>query len=145
MPKRTTLPRLSAEARANLLAHYNAAPDPETRTRYQMVLLAAQGRTTYEIAPLVQRSRDVVMRVLQRYRDDGLPASGRLWSRSGPGGTCGRCSTTPIQRTVTVAASCRDSGRALALGRIVSAVFVRLGPLVPREQPTRRGDRSQSY
>jgi len=53
MPKRTVLPPLDAEARSNLLARYNGAPDPETRTRFQMVLLAVeQGPTTYQIAPL---------------------------------------------------------------------------------------------
>ncbi len=78
MPKRTILPPLSAKARADLLARYEAAPDPETRTRFQMVLLAAeQGRTTYQIAPLVHRSHDVVMEVLQRYRDHGLSAVAR--------------------------------------------------------------------
>jgi transposase len=75
VPKRTLLPPLSAEARADLLARYDAAPDPEARTRYQMVLLAVeQGRTTYQIAPLVHRSHDVVMRVLQRFRDHGPAA-----------------------------------------------------------------------
>lgn len=32
------------------------SPDPETRSRYQMVLLAAQSKTAYEIAPMVLRS-----------------------------------------------------------------------------------------
>jgi transposase len=75
MPKRTIVPPLGAEAHAALRAHYEAAPDPETRTRYQMVLLAVeQGLTTFQSAPLVHRSHDVVMRVLQRYRDHGLAA-----------------------------------------------------------------------
>src|SRR5690348_5095808 len=84
VPKRTLLPPLDAEARADLLARYDAAPDPETRTRYQMVLLAAtQGRATYEIAPLVRRSHDVVLRVLQRFRDHG-PAAAPRQKGAGP-------------------------------------------------------------
>jgi len=75
MPKRTVLPSLTAEAHTDLLARYEAAPDSETRTRFQMIMLAVeQGLTTFQIAALVHRSHDVVMRVLQRYRDDGLGA-----------------------------------------------------------------------
>lgn len=74
-----------AAAHADLLAAYEATPDPETRTRYQMVLLAVErGLTTFQIAPLVQRSHDVVMEVLQRYRDHGLGAVPR---KKAPGPT----------------------------------------------------------
>src|SRR5687767_12268714 len=46
----------------------------ETRLRYQMVLLAVDGRTAPQIAPLVQRSEATVQRVLHRYQDGGLAA-----------------------------------------------------------------------
>jgi transposase len=83
MPQPTVLPPLSTEAHAGLLAHYNAAADPETRTRYQMVLLAVErDLNPRQIAPLVQRSHDVVLKVLQRFRDDGLAA---VPHQKGPG------------------------------------------------------------
>ena len=83
MPARMTLPPLSAEAHADLLAHYNAAADPESRTRFQMVLLAGErDLTPRQIAPLVQRSHDVVVRVLQRFQLGGL---GAVPQRKGPG------------------------------------------------------------
>jgi transposase len=63
-PLRVTLPE---RARTALVARFNATRDAETRLRYQMVLLAADGRTTTQIAPLVQRSPDTVARVLKRY------------------------------------------------------------------------------
>jgi transposase len=44
----------------------------ETRLRYQMVLLAADGHTAPQIAPLVRRSVDTVPRVLRRYQTGGL-------------------------------------------------------------------------
>lgn len=75
MPKRTLVPPPSAEHRAELLQRYNDAHDPETRTRYQMLLLAVEhGWTTHQIAPVVHRSHDVVLRVLQRYLVGGLNA-----------------------------------------------------------------------
>jgi transposase len=58
---------LTDAARADLVERFNATRDAETRLRYQMVLLAAAGRTTTQIAPLVQRSPDTVARVLKRY------------------------------------------------------------------------------
>ncbi len=83
MPKRTRLPALSADQRAELLAHYNTTLDPEDRTRYQMLLLAVDHQlTTFQVAALVQRSHDVVLRVFQRYRDGGLLAVPR---RRAPG------------------------------------------------------------
>jgi transposase len=83
MPKRTQLPTLSAEQHQALLEKYNHAPDPETRTRYQMLLLGIEhGWTTHQIAPLVKRSHDVVLRVFQRFGAGGLAAVPR---RSPPG------------------------------------------------------------
>jgi transposase len=83
MPKRTQLPVLTNEQHQALLEHYEQAADPETRTRYQMLLFGVErGWTTYEIAPLVKRSHDVVMRVFQRFAAGGLAAVPR---RSPPG------------------------------------------------------------
>jgi transposase len=78
-----TLSPLSAAAHVDLVAHYNAAPDPESRTRFQMVLLASErDLTPRQIAPLVQRSHDVVLRVLQRFQVGGPQA---VPKRKGPG------------------------------------------------------------
>src|SRR5262245_57951886 len=62
---------LTATARAALVAQFNASRDADTRLRSQMVLLAADGRTAPQIAPLVQRSAVAVWRVLTRYRAAG--------------------------------------------------------------------------
>ena len=83
MPTRTQLPVLSPDEHQALLDGYNQASDPESRTRYQMLLLGVeQGWTTYQIAPLVQRSHDGVLRVFHRYLAGGLAAVPR---RSPPG------------------------------------------------------------
>jgi len=75
MPTRTRLPVLSVDERAALLARYDTAPDPETRTRFQMLLLATDhDLSTHQIAPLVQRCHDVVLRVFQRYLAGGPDA-----------------------------------------------------------------------
>jgi transposase len=63
--------RLDAAARAELARRFDATDDAETRTRYQMVLLAADGRAVAEIAPVVRRSPDTVQRVLRRYQAEG--------------------------------------------------------------------------
>jgi transposase len=79
----TTLTPLSAEVHAALLAEYNHAADPESRTRYQMILLAVErDLSPRQIAPLVHRSHDTVLRVLQRYHVGGLAAVPR---KKGPG------------------------------------------------------------
>jgi transposase len=62
---------LTATARAELVARFNTTRDADTRLRYQMVLLAADGRSAPQIAPLVQRSAVAVWRVLTRYRAAG--------------------------------------------------------------------------
>jgi len=83
MPKRTPLPVLTAEEHQALVDGYNQAEDPETRTRYQMLLLGVeQGWSTHQIAPLVKRGHDAVLRVFHRYLASGLPAIPR---RSPPG------------------------------------------------------------
>ena len=70
MPAPLRVP-LTEAARAEVVARFNATRDAEARLRYQMVLLAADGRTTTQIAPLVQRSPDTVARVLKRYLTAG--------------------------------------------------------------------------
>jgi transposase len=65
---------LTDAARAEVVACFNATRDADARLRYQMVLLAADGRTAPQIAPLVQRSAVAVWRVLRRYRAGGAAA-----------------------------------------------------------------------
>jgi putative transposase len=59
------------EARRVLGERFEQTRDAETRLRYQMVLLAVDGRTAPQIAPLVRRSATTVERVLHRYRAEG--------------------------------------------------------------------------
>lgn len=54
-----------------LTERFEATRDADTRLRYQMVLLAADGLTAPQIAPLVRRSVATVERVLRRYRQEG--------------------------------------------------------------------------
>ncbi len=63
--------RLDDVARAELAGRFEATDDAETRTRYQMLLLLAQGRTPAEVGALVRRSAATVRRVLRRYQADG--------------------------------------------------------------------------
>jgi len=75
--------QMSNEEQARVACYYNETDRAEARTRAQMVLLAAEGRTAPHIAPLVRRSVDTVQRVLRRYQCAGLdgmphrPRSGR--------------------------------------------------------------------
>jgi transposase len=62
---------LDAAARQDLEARFEQTRAAETRLRYQMVLLAADGRTAGQVAPLVRRSRATVERVLSRYLKEG--------------------------------------------------------------------------
>jgi transposase len=67
-------------AYAELTERFEATRDAQTRLRYQMVLLAADGMTAPQIAPLVRRSVATVERVLRRYRQegaDGVPPRSR--------------------------------------------------------------------
>ena len=84
MPTRLTIPALDDVARTELRARYDATDDADLRLRYQMILLAQQGRSVAEIAAVVFRSRDTVERVLNRFRDGGLAAVPR---RFAPGST----------------------------------------------------------
>lgn len=63
---------ISAEEQARLARYYDQADRAETRTRAQMVLLAASGQRAPQIAPLVRRSVATVQRVLRRYQREGL-------------------------------------------------------------------------
>ena len=58
-------------ARAEVGGRFDAARDAETRTRYQMLLLLAEGRTPARVAALVRRSSATVRRVLRRYQAEG--------------------------------------------------------------------------
>ena len=85
-----TLPPLDEQNLSDLRYRYDEAPDAETRTRYQMLLLSAKGQTSTQIARLVLRSQDTVVRVLKRFFTGGLDAVPR---RTAPG----------RERTVTAA------------------------------------------
>lgn len=62
---------LDAAAQRELAERFEATHDADTRLRYQMVLLAADGYTAPQIAPIVRRSPATVARVLRRYRAEG--------------------------------------------------------------------------
>ena len=62
-----TLPPLDPKMQAELRCSYEETDNAETRTRYQMVLLAQRGQTAPQIARLVLRSEDTVERVLKRF------------------------------------------------------------------------------
>jgi cytochrome P450 len=77
-----TLPRLDTATLAELRQRYEETPNAESRTRYQMILLAQQDYKVPQIARLVLRSEDTVARVLKRFLAVGLDAVPR---RSPPG------------------------------------------------------------
>jgi transposase len=85
-----TLPPLEESPHTELGRRYDEASDAETRTRYQMLLLSAKGQTSTQIAQIVLRSQDTVVRVLKRFLTGGLAAVRR---RTPPG----------RERTVTTA------------------------------------------
>ncbi len=62
---------LDDAARAELEDRFEATTDAETRTRYQMLLLLALGRSPAQVAALVRRSPATVRRALRRYQVDG--------------------------------------------------------------------------
>ena len=74
MPPPTLRVTLDQVAQAELERRYDTTRDAETRTRYQMVLLNAQGQTPPRIAQLVRCSPDTVRRVLRRYLSGGPDA-----------------------------------------------------------------------
>jgi transposase len=62
---------LTDDERAAVAQCFETTPDAETRLRSQMVLLAADGYTAPQIAPLVRRSAASVERVGHRYQEEG--------------------------------------------------------------------------
>ena len=67
-PLRVTLDQA---AQAELDRRYQTTRDAATRTRYQMVLLRAEGHPVLEVAHLTRHSPDTVRRVLKRYLAGG--------------------------------------------------------------------------
>lgn len=82
MPKPIIVPPLDAATLQELTRRFNDTAHPETRLRYQMVLLAQQGYSVSQISPIVLRSHDTVGRVLHRFLEHGLDAVPR---RTAPG------------------------------------------------------------
>jgi transposase len=74
MPPPTLQVTLDPDAQAELERRYRITRDATTRTRYQMVLLNAQGYTPAQVARLVRCSPDTVRRVLKRYLAAGADA-----------------------------------------------------------------------
>src|SRR5216683_8041611 len=85
-----TLPPMDELTLTELRCRYDDTSDVETRTRYQMLLLSLRGQTSSQIAQMVLRSQDTVVRVLKRFLTGGVEAVPR---RTAPG----------RERTVTVA------------------------------------------
>src|SRR5450759_4065288 len=69
-----TLPQLDPATLTELHQRYKDTPIVESRTRYQMVLLAQQEYKVPQIARMVLRSEDTVARVLKRFVAGGLDA-----------------------------------------------------------------------
>ncbi len=69
-----TLPRLDPATLTELRHRYEDTPNVESRTRYQMILLAQQDYKVPQIARIVLRSEDTVARVLKRFLAGGLDA-----------------------------------------------------------------------
>src|SRR5258706_2875682 len=90
MTRPITLPHLDEPTLSELRRRYKETSDAETRTRYQMLLLSLRGQTSSQIAQMVLRSQDTVVRVLKRFLMGGLDAVPR---RTAPG----------RERTVTAA------------------------------------------
>ena len=76
------LPRLDPTTLAELRQRYEETPNAESRTRYQMILLAQHHYKVPQIARIVLRSEDTVARVLNRFLAGGLDAVPR---RTPPG------------------------------------------------------------
>lgn len=74
MPAPITLPPVDEQRESELHQRYEEATDVETRTRYQMIVLAQLGHTAPHIARLMLRSEDTVARVLNRFLSGGLDA-----------------------------------------------------------------------
>src|SRR5258708_28354311 len=77
-----TLPLLERATLAELRRRYEDTANVESRTRYQMILLAQQNYKVPQIARIVLRSEDTVARVLKHFLAGGLDAVPR---RTPPG------------------------------------------------------------
>ena len=77
-----TLPPMDERTLTELRRRYEETSDAETRTRYQMLLLSLRGQVSSQIAQIVLRSQDTVVRVLKRFLTGGLDAVPR---RTAPG------------------------------------------------------------
>jgi len=73
---------LDEQGLAELRHRFETTPDPETRLRYHMVLLAQQGFSLSQIATIIPRSRYTIARVLHRFDAEGLDGIPR---RTSPG------------------------------------------------------------
>jgi transposase len=69
---------------ADLRTRYDLTTDATLRLRYQMILLAHQGRSVADIAAVTFRSPDTVARVLTRFRTAGLDALPRRFAPGSP-------------------------------------------------------------
>jgi transposase len=74
MAKSLSIPPLTETQLTELRQLYNTTTNANLQLRYQMVLLAHQGRSVAEIATIVFRSRDTVERVLKRFLHGGIAA-----------------------------------------------------------------------
>src|SRR6266571_5619176 len=81
MPAPITLPSFDEQLQAELHQRYEEAGGAETRTRYQMIMLAQSGQTAPHIARLVLRSEDTVERVRKRFLAGGPDAVPRRTSK----------------------------------------------------------------
>ena len=77
-----SLPRLDAATLTELRQRYEETSNVESRTRYQMILLAKPRYKVPQIAHMVLRSEDTVARVLNRFVAGGLDRAPR---RTPPG------------------------------------------------------------
>jgi len=77
-----TLLSLDEQTLTELRHRCDETSDAEARTRSQMLLLSATGQTSTQIAQIVLRSPDTVVRVLKRFLSGGLDAVPR---RKAPG------------------------------------------------------------
>jgi transposase len=75
---------LEPAALAAVEAAFEATRDAETRLRYQMVLLAHQGKTAPEVGRLTRRSARTVAAVVRRFQAGGVAAVPRRTSPGAP-------------------------------------------------------------
>src|SRR6266699_1090757 len=93
-----TITSLDESTVVELRRRYDETTDAETRTRYQILLLSLRGLASSQIAQIVLRSQDTVVRVLKWFFTGGLDAVPR---RTAPG----------RERTVTAARVRRIAAR----------------------------------